>query len=275
MDKYIDKYETLDKVVIFIFNNGEGGIGDFVKFFSFLLHQCIQHDIKLYCANLSQISKYITMKHPKMYIDLQTVLSIPKLNELEKWEELNHLTPDIYYTCDVGVMYQFFPFGKRFPNIDLDFPYDQVFEFSEEVKKNQSIILKPIEPYTSIHLRLGDHFLETDKSFVLCNQDERQFYTNIIDHVIRNTSGPIIFFCDNHSYKQHIQKKHPNVTFTTGEIGHTSLLSTTDKQILDTVTEFYIMTKSEHIISSSNSGFPITASRFHRKPITYLYKLDN
>jgi hypothetical protein len=266
MDEYIDKYDTLDKVVIFIFRLGDGGIGDFVKFFTFLLHQCIIRDIKLYCANLSDINKYITMKYPKMCIDLQTV-PIP----IYILEQLDDLTPGISYTCDVGVMYPIFPFLQPFPNIDLDFPYDQVFEFSEEVKKNQSIILKPIEPYTSIHLRLGDHFLETDKCFVLCHQDERRYDQNTIDSVIRNTPGPIIFFCDNDSYKQQIQQTHANVTITTGEIGHTSLSNTTDKQMLDTVTEFYIMTKSEHIISSSYSGFSTMASRFHRIPITYLY----
>jgi hypothetical protein len=266
MDKYIEKYDTLEKVMIFTFRLGEGGIGDFVKFFTFLLYQCIQRDIKLYCANQSHISKYITMKYPKMCIDLQTV-PIP----IYHLDELDHLTPGISYTCDVGVMYPIFPFGQPLPNIDLDFPYDQVFEFSEEVKQNQSIILKPTGPYTSIHLRLGDHFLETDHLFVLCHQDERRFDPTLIDDVIRNTPGPILFFCDNRSYKEQIQQTHANVTLTTGEIGHTSLSNTTEKQILDTVTEFYIMTKSEHIISCSSSGFCIMASRFHRKPITYLY----
>lgn len=266
MDEYIDKYDTLDKVIIFIFQTGNGGIGDLVKFFTFLLHQCIQRDIKLYCANLSQVSKYITMKYQKMCIDLQTITT-----RIYHLEELDHLTPGISYTCDVDVMYPIFPFKQPLPNTDLDFPYDQVFEFSEEVKQNQSIILKPIGPYTSIHLRLGDRFLETDQSFVLCYQDERQFDINIIDSMIRNTPDAIIFFCDNLLYKQQIQQTHANVILTTGEIGHTSLSNTTDKQILDAVTEFYIMTKSEHIVSCSNSGFPIMASRFHRKPITYLY----
>ena len=202
-----------------------------------------------------------------MCINLQTVFTTP----LQRLEELDHITPGISYTCDVLVMYPMFPFQNPPPNIDLDFPYDQVFEFSEDVKKNQSIILKPIEPYTSIHLRLGDHFLETDQCFVGCHEDKRRFDRTSIDLVIRNTPGPIIFFCDNHSYKQQIQEMHANVVLTTGEIGHTSLSNTTEKQMLDTVTEFYIMTKSEHIISCSYSGFCIMASRFHRKPITYLY----
>jgi len=267
MDEYIDKYDTLDKVLIFIFKVGDGGIGDLVKFFTFLLNHCIKCDVKLYCANLSNVGKYITMKYPKMCIDLQTVTTTP----ICQWSEIGHLTPGISYTCNVCAMYSIFPFGQPLPNIDLDFPYDQVFEFSEEVKHNQSIILKPIEPYTSIHLRLGDLFLETDECFKQCPNDKRQFDLNIIDNVIRNTPGPILFFCDNYSYKQQIQKTYANVTLTTGEIGHTSLSNTTDKQILDTVTEFYIMTKSEHIIASSYSGFSVMASRFHRKPITYLY----
>lgn len=107
--------------------------------------------------------------------------------------------------------------------------------------------------------------------FVPCTEDKRRFDRTSIDLVIRNTPGPIIFFCDSHSYKQQIQEMYSNVVLTTGEIGHTSLSNTTEKQILDTVTEFYIMTKSERIISSSYSGFSMMASRFHRIPITYLY----
>jgi hypothetical protein len=166
-------------------------------------------------------------------------------------------------------MYPYLSFDK--PLHKLDFTYDQVFAFSEEVKQNQSVILKSTGPYTAVHLRLGDQFLETDKHFVQCPHDERRFDPNRMDAAIRTTSGPIVFFCDNQAYKQRIQQTH-NVILTIGEIGHTSLSNTTEKQVLDAVTEFYILTQSVHIIAASYSGFSIMASRFHRTPITYLFQ---
>jgi len=267
MEDYIRKFETLDKSVIFIFSMGDGGIGDLVKFFTFLLHQCILRDIKLYCVNRSDVGKYITMKHSKMSID-PMIETIP----LQSLEHLNNLLPGMCYTCTVGVMYAVFPFGEALPNIDLEFPYDQVFDFSEEVKMNVSMILtNPVEDYISIHLRLGDKFLETDYTFIVCHEDARPFDQDLLDTFIQNTPGPLLFFCDNHSYKERIQRMYPQVMLTTGAIGHTSLLNTTEKQVLDTVTEFYILTKSSHIVSASFSGFSVMASRFQRKPITYLF----
>ena len=53
---------------------------------------------------------------------------------------------------------------------------------------------------------------------------------------------------------------------TDTEIGHTSLNNTTEKQILDAITEFYLITQSTKIYAASHSGFSIVASKFKNVP---------
>ena len=45
-------------------------------------------------------------------------------------------------------------------------------------------------------------------------------------------------------------------------MAHTGLSNTTNKQVLDSITEFYLLTKSEHIYMASYSGFSLIASKF-------------
>ena len=73
----------------------------------------------------------------------------------------------------------------------------------------------------------------------------------------------IVFFCDNKSYKLKIKKLYDHVVITDANIGHTSLGNTTDEQVLDAITEFYLIANSQKIIAASNySGFSELASKY-------------
>ena len=65
-----------------------------------------------------------------------------------------------------------------------------------------------------------------------------------------------------------MKEKYPKIIILNSKIGHTSLKNTKEKQIIDTITEFYIMTQSEKIIAASNSGFSLIASKFRKIPLT-------
>ena len=80
----------------------------------------------------------------------------------------------------------------------------------------------------------------------------------------------LIFFCDKTSYKLKIKNKYNNVKITDAKIAHTSLKNVTNEEVLDTVTEFYILTNSEEIYGISKSGFSLMASKF--KNIDYLIR---
>ena len=115
---------------------------------------------------------------------------------------------------------------------------------------------------------MGDKFLETDKRFVKCPKDERiRASDKAIDMFISNINEPVIFFCDNHNKRLEIKERHNNIIITDSEIGHTSLKNTTQKQTLDAVTDFYILTNSSQIYIASRSGFSKLASLFNNVPI--------
>ena len=49
---------------------------------------------------------------------------------------------------------------------------------------------------------------------------------------------------------------------TTSDIGHTALFNTTNKQSLDAVTDFYILSQSDQIVAANSSGFSVVAAKF-------------
>lgn len=266
MDLYINNFDNLNKKIVYDFKLGDGGIGDCIKFFTYLLNLCINNNIKLYYKiNNINIEKYLKLKIKKMYIKDKEITS--KINISDESEIFNiDENKDVYYIATPHIFYNTFTFDIIKQNIE------DIFEFSDEIILNSNKLLpENIINYISIHLRLGDKYLETEKSFVLCVNDERHFDENKIFNFIElNNEKNILFFCDNKNYKLKLKNKYNNIFITDIEIGHTSLSNTTEKQILDTITEFYIVTNSEKIISASHSGFSIVASKFRNVPLIKL-----
>jgi hypothetical protein len=237
----MSKYDNYEKVLVYNFENGCGGIGDCIKYFIFILEFCIKNNVRLYYKkNNIILEKYIKLKYDKMY--------------WEGTENYELVTPMMYYSSF---------------NLAYKIPIADVFYFTNEVKLNSKCYfsLDTTRNYVSIHLRLGDKYLETDKNCVLCQEDTRSFSEDKIFKVIEENSNNNIFFCcDNTTYKLKIKEKYKNIIITNCDVGHTSLPNTTEKQILDAVTEFYILTNSDMIYAASNSGFSIIASRFNNIP---------
>lgn len=241
MEEYIKKYEQFDKKIVYDFNLGSGGIGDCIKFFMHILRLCINNNTRLYYKkNNIEIEKYIKLKYEMMYIDDDNI---------KKLDNVTIVLPQDYYST---IDYNF--------NINIE----DVFYFTDDVKLNRTkLISSDITNYISIHLRLGDKYLETDEKYVMCKTDVRNFSEETIYKFIEdNYNKHIIFFCDNNKYKLKIKEKYNNIIITNCNIGHTSLLNTTQKEVLDAITEFYLLTNSELIFSSSFSGFSIVASKF-------------
>ena len=64
-----------------------------------------------------------------------------------------------------------------------------------------------------------------------------------------------------------MKNKYNNIIIPDSCIGHTSLTNTTDKQILDAVSEFYLLSNSKEIYKASHSGFSTIASKFNKIPL--------
>ena len=132
MDQYLQIYDSLEKIIIYDFNIGDGGIGDLIKFFMFLLNYCINNNIKIhYLVNDILIEKYLILKYKKFYIkNITNTININNLDDLGK------ISPMINYLIKPFIFYNIF-------NIDtINLPINYIFEFSEDVIHNVQNILK-------------------------------------------------------------------------------------------------------------------------------------
>ena len=241
MENYINNYKNFDKSYVYDFKLGDGGIGDYIKYFMTILTYCMDNNIKFYKKNYNlEIEKYIILKYK--FFNITT-------DEISKLKNVTIKQPYDYY-----INYQY----------TYNICFNEVFYFDNIIKMNVKNILPSLPTnYISIHLRLGDHFLETPKKYVLCKYDIRPFLEEKLYKFIEdNNDKNIIFFCDNNSQKLKIKNKYKNIIITESQIGHTSLSNTTNQQILDTITELYLLTNSELIYGASGSGFSRVASKF-------------
>jgi hypothetical protein len=244
MDTYLQEYKSYENKVVYNFGLGSGGIADCIKFFMFLLEECMKQKKQLYYKKYNiELENYIKLKHDALYIDDDGIKALDCVEEIH---------PHMCYStvhCNYSI------------NIN------EVFTFSDEVIRNSNLLFpEPIQGYISLHVRLGDKFLETDVNFIYCIDDKRDFSEEKIESFLKENHTKPIFFCsDNKAYKLRMKEKY-NISITNCDIGHTSLSNTTSKQILDAVTEFYILTHSEKIYSGSRSGFSLLASKFNSIP---------
>lgn len=267
MENYILKFKNYKKKIVYFFNKGDGGIGDFLKYFMYLLEYSIKNEVQLYYyKGNNAINDYLKLIHNKMYINMHEISSpidIKNMNFDTKLEE------DKIYTAKPYCMYSLC--GKLGSDAldfwrTLNIPISNVFYFDEKIKENVEKHLN-INDYISIHLRLGDKFLDTDSRFVLCKHDQRSFDSNkLFEFIENNKTKQIFFFCDSTKFKVNLKKKFDFINILPYDICHTSLPNVNNNQILNTMSDFYILTNSQHIYYCSNSGFPIVAAKFNKIP---------
>jgi len=266
MDEYIKRYDTLEKKLVFVFLVGHGGIGDCIKFFMQALYYSIKNNIKLYYFRSNiPIEKYLKLNHDKMYF----VEGFDKLVRTD-YSNLINLEPNIYHYIYPSDLY------SQPLNVTLNFDdlvnIKDVFYLSDEVILTKNRLISPnIDNYISVHLRLGDKHLETDKEYVICVNDERWFdEKKLFNFIEDNIEKNIIFFCDNNGYKLKLKERYDKLIITNSDIGHTSLSNTSESQLLDALAEFYIMSNSYKIYNASDSGFSLMASKFNNIPLCNL-----
>jgi hypothetical protein len=243
MENYINNFKNFDKTIVYKFTTG-GGVGDYLKFGMIILTECMNNNIKFYYQiNNLEIEKYIKFKYD--FFNITT-------DEISKLNDVTIKIPNDYYHVGNG--------NGHIGNIYLN----EVFYLDNSIKLNVKNLIPSLPSnYISVHLRMGDVFLETDKDFVNCPSDERFFSEEKIYKFIEDNSDKnIIFFCDNNNYRLKIKDKYKNIIITNSQIGHSGLVNTTKKQILDTITDFYILSNSQLICGVVYSGFSFFASKF-------------
>jgi len=276
---YLQNFDSYPCALVYDFRLTQGGIADCLKFFMFLFEICRTRGIRLYYLQHEiPIEKYVFVKHAQMRIRHETLIqyskdgsSIQMVQSIDELKELGHFT---YHLIRPHILYNVFSFDQ------ITVPFSSIFEISQDIIENVPRIFPELstKSYISVHLRLGDRFMETDKEFVLCKTDTRKYdQQSMFSTIEQLLSDPnqvpsqvphqVLFFCDNRKYKMAVQNKFPKLVISTAEIGHTSFLNTTNEQVLNTITEFYVLTQSEKIIAISYSGFPVAAAKYNNIPI--------
>jgi hypothetical protein len=258
MEIYLQKYNEYKKTVVYQTHTGHGGIGDITKYFTYLLQICIQQNIRLcYLITDYPVNKYLQLKHPQLYIEYDQVQNPGFISNIS---EIESISENQYYIIDNYAMYSVV---DVYPKIEYDL--QDIFIFSDAVIQHA---IPFSSPYISIHLRLGDHYLETDINYISCPEDIRDFCEDRLLNFIENHREKLILFCcDNKRYKTQIHQKYPWIYITDYDIGHTGLENTTDTQTLNAITEFYMLSNSQEIYSASYSGFSIMAANFRNIPL--------
>jgi len=253
----------MTKTVVYCFSIGDGGVGDAIKFFMYALMLCKKYNITIrYFQQGILLEQYIKLRDPTIYISKDELKPTRLISE----DQFPNLIDDGFY--NIVTPYTFY---STFSYDLIDIPISDVFYFSSEIIENSNKIAQNLKDYTSIHLRMGDKYLETDIAYIQCPNDIREFNEKaLFKYIEENSNSTLLFCCDNQTYKQTIHSKYPFVHTLDISIGHTGLHNTTETQIRDTVTEFYILTNSKQIIAASQSGFSIVASKFKQTPIIYI-----
>jgi len=255
MEEYLVSRTTFSKKVIFMIPYFQGGIGDIIKYFLYLIQLCIEKRLKVYFAITDlKVNKWLKLKHPELYYTPHAV------NVLQNICQLDRLDDTVDYIIQPHILYSTFSYEQ------LYLKGSDVFLFAPEIIERSKHFC--LETYRSIHIRLGDKFLEIPIELNQCITDVRTFNKDSVIDCIQKNPG-ILVFCDNLAYKQTLQKNY-QIELTPFKIGHTCLPSTSDDVILDTLTEFYILAKSQHIFISNDSGFPKMAANFYGVSFTQL-----
>ena len=262
MNEYINNFDNYKISLIYDFKKTDGGLSDYIKFFTFYLLFCIENKYKLFLLiNNTHLENLIKLKYPIMYFNTTMDTKIIKKNINVYTENFNEDT--FYVVCAVNAYDKY----TEFHNIKLS----EIFNFDDKIINKSNNLLNINNSYISIHLRLGDYYLET-KNNVIAIGDRRTYnIEKLYEFIENNMLETLIFFCDNKTFKLKLKQKYKNIIILDCLVGHTGLLESSYEETLDAISEFYIMSKSKKIFSFSYSGYPLIASKFFGVPFFKMY----
>ena len=102
MEEYLDKYNSLDKIIVYDFRLGSGGIGDLLKFFIYLLNYGIKNNIRIhYLINDISLEKFLILRNNIFYIKNENINNSIKIND---HNEMITIKPNIYYIIEPHIL---------------------------------------------------------------------------------------------------------------------------------------------------------------------------
>jgi hypothetical protein len=260
---YLDNWENLEVKLVYYYKNS-GGLGDYLKYFGSLLNLCMKKNYKLYFYKDDDndeefIKKYVYLNYEFMIIDRETVEK-NKTRQINKWKKLKTLKRKKIMNLVTPLPF----YGAPFKSLCYE-RLSTMFSISDTVKNHEIVKHYSNFDYISLHIRLGDKHMEHPP--IVNSRDDRHYKENlVIEFLERNKDKNILLFCDNAKYKQELQQKYKNVSITSAKVVHYNEKGTTEEEVLHTVIEFYLLSKSKKIYSSCNSGFSGMASIYGNVP---------
>jgi len=122
---------------------------------------------------------------------------------------------------------------------------DYIFKEIYKLDKNKK--------YKVIHLRMGDHYLINDK---FINNDLLINYNKILNIInyYNNENNNYILISDSKTIAKKLKNLIPQLLYWDNEKIHIGALNGNENNLLDTIIDFFIMSKSDEIIGNG-SGF--------------------
>jgi len=257
-------YTNPSKACVFRFYGNAGGVGDFIKYSMYVLNECIKNNHSFYVDIRAPIYKFLIIKYDIMDYN----------KKRPSHSDIYYTSPGNYYNIlHSGNMDQldrltFFNFFDFIPIV-----YDELYK------------MMPKEDYITIHIRLGDKYLENRNiAHNYCDQDVRtkkpdEYYLTHIDTIMKtNNTNPVILLSDNVGFKKLVKQHSPTIIINEFDIVHTSFNYNNNTNVetlfAKTLAEFLLLVKSKEIYALTISGFPVLANKVSEgNTLHTLYKL--
>lgn len=284
MEEYISEYRNYDKKAAFYFKTSDdhcGGIGDYIKFLSFLVNMGMKYGIAVYCIDFGNVSdQFLRLRYSEMHVGFEEIsdnmVVFGASDRFTKEEEFNELKPGVFNVIHVASLFNFdgsqVSGGCLFPS---GIKLSDIFHFDSKVIENVPSSLKNTK-YTSIHIRIGS-FAHLDPFY---QANGSSFNKDRLDRFLRkvNNSRKVFLCTDDLALKRKLKSEYEDLLVTDFKPVHTGDIHADERGVLNTITDLLILANSEEIFIADDdrvSGFSVCASKFENISLRKLIDIDD
>jgi len=242
----------MKKLKAFVYGNGQGGFGDFIKSLKIYIEYSIKNNNRIVILIDNQaIKNYIIIKKKYKYRN-ETYVKFLKTHIILRNKDLNKNDKE----CKINLL--------------------KYIDFNKSIYDGYNLKMKQIDniPYDCIHIRLGDKY--GNKTFPSRRSDrvKGKNIDSIIKNIKKNNITKFIIVSDNKEIKNRIADKY-NLTKFDINILHLDgkyikNVKYNENDIIDNLIDYIILSKAKNIHSIGFSSFSLTANWiFNNKIINY------
>ena len=216
------------------------------------LFKFIKPNVNIISCETNDVKELLILSYPEIYTNLNKMFS-----EGNSFSVITHSFYSVYNGCiynwgNITNDCKEFIKNVYSPTIEIENNIEHVFNTVYKFDKTQEFKL--------IHLRFGDDFIH-DNIF-----DETKYndYYNKIRYLIHNSKYKCVLISDSSIIANKLKENIKELCYWNNSKVHIGdLINNKESSILDTLTDFFIMSKSKEIISNCPSGFSMCASTIY------------